>query len=82
MQRLFQFFYGIHPLLPLAYLLLLAIGLLTPVLYCVVRKIPYSIVLIWGHSKAADPWARTVVALYSLLVAVTVCALFAVWMGR
>ncbi|CAN7493592.1 hypothetical protein LJR066_003209 [Acidovorax sp. LjRoot66] len=82
MQILFQFFYGIHPLLPIAYLLLLATGLLAPALYCAARKSPYSIALIWSRSKAGDRWAKAVVAVYALFAAVTLLALVAELLRR
>ena len=81
LQILFQFIYGIHPLLPMAYLLLLATGLLAPALYCAARKIP-SIAVIWSCSKAGDRWAKAVVAVYALFAAVTLLALVAELLRR
>lgn len=64
MKQIFTVLYEIHPLLPAIYLLVMAVGLLTPGIYCWVRNLPMSFGLIWGNAKRGDVFARFSVATY------------------
>ena len=71
MKQIFTFLYQIHPWLPAAYLVLFSIGLLGPAIYCAVKKLPYSIVVIWNNAKGRDYFAKAVIAAYLLLAFLT-----------
>lgn len=55
------------PWLPAAYLVLFSIGLLGPAIYCAVKKLPYSIGVIWTNAKGKDYFAKAVIATYLML---------------
>lgn len=58
MAFIFQTLYQVHPLLPLAYLIVLGNGVLAPAIYCAVRGVPYDITKIWSLAKRGQIGAR------------------------
>lgn len=75
MTLIFQTLYQVHPLLPLAYLVVLGNGLLGPAVYCAVRGIPYDITKIWSLAKRGQIGARYAVISWAVLAAATVAVL-------
>jgi hypothetical protein len=66
MKQIFITLYQLHPLLPVAYLILFSFGVLAPGIYCLVRNLPYSLEIIWNNSKQGDLFAQAVITVYSI----------------
>ncbi|WP_140426758.1 hypothetical protein [Acidovorax sp. Root267] len=75
MTFIFQMLYQVHPLFPLAYLIVLGNGVLAPAIYCAVRGIPYDITKIWSLAKRGQIGARYVVISWAAFAAASVLVL-------
>ncbi len=67
--------YQVHPLLPLAYLMVLGNGVLAPAIYCAVRGIPYDIAKIWSLAQRGEIGARYTVISWAAFAAASVLVL-------
>jgi hypothetical protein len=79
-QTLFVALYQLHPALPALWLLVFAHGLLVPGIYCMVRKIPYDVGLIWKKARSGSAGARYAIASWLSLAVAGVGALLAIWL--
>ena len=75
MTFIFQMLYQVHPLLPLAYLIVLGNGVLAPAIYCAARGIPYDITTIWSLAKRGQIGARYTVISWAAFAAASVLVL-------
>jgi hypothetical protein len=75
MTFIFQMLYQAHPLLPLAYLIVIGNGVLTPAIYCAVRGIPFDLTKIGSLAKRGEIGARYTVVSWAALAAASVSVL-------
>lgn len=68
----FQMFYQTQPLFPLAYLIVLGKGVLTPAVYCAARGVPSDITKIWSVAKRGQIGARYAVIAWAAFAAASV----------
>jgi hypothetical protein len=66
MEAVFNLLYAASSITPVAFLVVMANGLLAPAIYTIRRKLPYSIGIVRAHAKEGKPNARY--AYYSWLV--------------
>lgn len=66
MKVVFDVLHAVHPLLPALYLVTFCAGVILPGVYCVVRKCPYSIGIIWKNAKNQDFFAKITIAVYGV----------------
>ncbi len=81
MQTLFAALHKLHPLLPALWLLVFAHGLLVPGIFCMVKKMPYDIGLIWKQARSGSAGARYAIASWASLAVAGIVALLAIWLG-
>lgn len=72
MQVIFQVLYDINPVLPILYLIIFGLGIIGSAVYCGIKKIPYSIGLIFENAKKGDRIAFVIIGMYAVLVSLTV----------
>jgi hypothetical protein len=80
MQTIFVALYKLHPVLPALWLLVFAHGLLAPAIFCMVKKLPYDIGLIWKQAKDGNSGARYAIGSWLSLAIAGIGALLAVWL--